>query len=91
MAGQSLHLTEGVPSAIPSAAPGAAPPHAAPGNRFVEITSANPAKILKGLSGGAKTPRSLYDYLTPRVQDDARRQNREQSPTLAGSGADAAF
>jgi len=47
--------------------------------------------FLKGLSGGAKTPRALHDYLKPRVQDDARRQNREQSPTLAGSGADAAF
>lgn len=47
--------------------------------------------FLKGLTGGAKTPRALYDYLKPRVQDDARRQNREQSPTLAGSGADAAF
>ena len=47
--------------------------------------------FLKGLSGGAKTPRALYDYLKPKVQDDARRQNREQSPTMAGSGADAAF
>lgn len=47
--------------------------------------------FLKGLSGGAKTPRALYDYLKPHVQDDARRQNREQSPTLNGSGADAAF
>lgn len=47
--------------------------------------------FLKGLSGGAKTPRALHDYLKPRVQDDARRQNREQSPTLAGSGADAQF
>jgi len=46
--------------------------------------------FLKGLSGGAKTPRALYDYLKPRVQDDARRQNREQSPTLTGS-SDAAF
>lgn len=46
---------------------------------------------LKGLSGGAKTPRALFDYLKPRVQDDARRQNREQSPTLTGSGADTAF
>ncbi|MDD5305091.1 MAG: caspase family protein, partial [Elusimicrobia bacterium] len=44
--------------------------------------------FLKGLSGGAKTPRALYDYLKPHVQDDARRQNREQSPTLSGSGAD---
>ncbi|MBI2789396.1 MAG: caspase family protein [Elusimicrobia bacterium] len=47
--------------------------------------------LLKGLQGGAATPRGLYDYLKPRVQDDARRQNREQSPTLAGSGADAKF
>jgi hypothetical protein len=47
--------------------------------------------FLKGLSGGAATPRALYNYLKPRVQDDARRQNREQSPTLAGSGADASF
>ncbi|MEQ1919031.1 MAG: caspase family protein [Elusimicrobiota bacterium] len=47
--------------------------------------------FLKALSGGAKTPRAMLDYLKPRVQDDARRQNREQSPTLAGSGADATF
>ncbi len=47
--------------------------------------------FLKGLSGGAKTPRALHDYLKPRVQDDARRQNREQSPTIAGSGADEPF
>lgn len=47
--------------------------------------------FLKGLSLGAKTPRALHDYLKPLVQDDARRQNREQSPTLAGSGADSAF
>ncbi|MBI2385675.1 MAG: caspase family protein [Elusimicrobia bacterium] len=47
--------------------------------------------FLKALQGGAATPRGLYDYLKPRVQDDARRQNREQSPTLAGSGADAKF
>lgn len=46
--------------------------------------------FLKGLSSGAKSPRALYDYLKPKVQDDARRQNREQSPTLAGP-ADAAF
>ena len=47
--------------------------------------------FLKGLSGGARTPKALFDYLKPRVQDDARRQNREQSPTLAGGGADAEF
>ena len=46
---------------------------------------------LKGLASGAKTPRALFDYLKPKVQDDARRQNREQSPTLAGSGSDTSF
>jgi len=46
---------------------------------------------LKALAGGAKTPRALYDALKPRVQDDARRQNREQSPTLNGGGTDSAF
>ncbi|MBI3564169.1 MAG: ankyrin repeat domain-containing protein [Elusimicrobia bacterium] len=50
--------------------------------------------FLKGLSGAAKnasgevTPKSLYDYLKPRVQDEARRQNREQTPTLAGASGD---
>ncbi|MFH1724991.1 MAG: ankyrin repeat domain-containing protein [Elusimicrobiota bacterium] len=44
--------------------------------------------LLKGLSGEAKdregrvTAKSLYDYLTPKVQDEARRQNRDQTPTL---------
>ena len=47
--------------------------------------------FLKGLSDGARTPKALFDYLKPRVQDDARRQNREQSPTLSGSKIDAAF
>lgn len=46
---------------------------------------------LKGLASGAQTPRALFDYLKPKVQDDARRQNREQSPTLTGSGSDASF
>ncbi len=46
--------------------------------------------FLKGLSGAAKnasgavTTKSLFDYLKPRVQDEARRQNREQSPTMSG-------
>jgi hypothetical protein len=50
--------------------------------------------FLKGLSGAAKnsngsvTPKSLYDYLMPRVQDDARRQNREQTPTFVGNRSD---
>lgn len=44
--------------------------------------------FLKGLNGAAKDPRgrvtakSLYDYLKPKVQDEARRQNREQTPTM---------
>lgn len=47
--------------------------------------------FLKGLSGEAKdrsghvTARGLYEYLKPRVQDAARRQNRDQTPALAGS------
>jgi hypothetical protein len=49
--------------------------------------------FLKGLSGAAKnadgavTPKSLFDYLKPRVQDEAHRQNREQTPVLLGAGA----
>ncbi|MCX5797683.1 MAG: caspase family protein [Elusimicrobia bacterium] len=48
--------------------------------------------FLQGLAGGAKgrsgrvTARGLYDYLKPLVEDDARRENREQSPTLRGPG-----
>ncbi|MFI5347710.1 MAG: ankyrin repeat domain-containing protein, partial [Elusimicrobiota bacterium] len=47
--------------------------------------------LLKGISGAAKddsgviTTKSLFDYLKPHVQDDARRQNREQTPLLLGS------
>lgn len=66
---------------------------AASGN---EITSAVDAEghgmftyfLLKGLNGAAKdssgrvTVKGLYDYLKPHVQDEARRQNREQTPTL---------
>jgi hypothetical protein len=51
--------------------------------------------FLKGLSGargamdgtGVMTPRSLFDYLKPLVQDDARRQDREQTPRLLGDDA----
>lgn len=48
--------------------------------------------LLKGLSeaaergSGAVTPRGLYQYLKPKVQDEAHRQNREQTPDLLGSG-----
>ncbi|MBI5883624.1 MAG: ankyrin repeat domain-containing protein [Elusimicrobia bacterium] len=48
--------------------------------------------FLKGLSGGAKdakgavTAQGLYDYLKPKVQDAARRQNRDQVPVLHAQG-----
>lgn len=44
--------------------------------------------FLKGLNGaaadktGAVTVKGLYDYLKPNVQDAARRQNRDQMPSL---------
>lgn len=46
--------------------------------------------FLKGLSGGAAdskgrvSARDLFDYIDPRVQDEARRQNRQQKPLLRG-------
>lgn len=46
--------------------------------------------FLKGLGGEARgpdgrvTPAGLRDYLVPRVQDEARRQNRDQTPLLRG-------
>ncbi len=46
--------------------------------------------LLKGLAGeakntsGAVTMKGLYDYLKPRVQDMARRDNRDQTPVLRG-------
>jgi uncharacterized caspase-like protein len=51
--------------------------------------------FLKGLGGeakdadGAVTPRGLYDYLKPKVQDAASRQNRDQTPVLEGAAQDA--
>ncbi|MBI2385010.1 MAG: ankyrin repeat domain-containing protein [Elusimicrobia bacterium] len=50
--------------------------------------------LLQGLNGAAKdaqgrvTLQSLYGYLKPRVQDDARRGNREQTPQLQAVGED---
>jgi uncharacterized caspase-like protein len=47
--------------------------------------------FLKGLQGaaadesGTVTAQGLYDYLKPRVQDAAGRQNRDQTPLLEGS------
>ncbi len=46
--------------------------------------------FLKGLDGGAQaqdgtvSARGLFDYLKPRVQDAANRQNRDQTPVLIG-------
>ncbi|MFH1725758.1 MAG: caspase family protein [Elusimicrobiota bacterium] len=46
--------------------------------------------FLKGLNEkkGEATVKDLYDYLLPKVQDAARRQNREQTPKLLGSKTD---
>ena len=50
--------------------------------------------LLQGLNGAAKdaqgrvTLKSLYGYLKPRVQDDARRGNREQTPQLQSGGGE---
>ncbi|MDD5657034.1 MAG: caspase family protein [Elusimicrobia bacterium] len=47
--------------------------------------------LLKGIgetakAGGARLDvQKLYDYLKPKVQDAARRQNRDQTPVLAGA------
>lgn len=63
-----------------------------------EITGTDPDQghglftyyLLKGLAGEAKDPlgrvtvKSLHDYLTPKVQNAARRQNRDQTPALIG-------
>lgn len=50
--------------------------------------------LLQGLNGGAKnsqgevTLKSLYSYLKPHVQDDARRSNRDQTPQLQSGGGE---
>lgn len=50
--------------------------------------------FLQGLNGAAKdaqgrvTLQSLYGYLKPRVQDEARRGNRDQTPQLQSGGED---
>ena len=67
-----------------------------------EITATLPGKshgaftyfFLQGLAGAAKdasgkvTVKGLYDYLKPNVQDEAHRQNREQTPLLQGACPD---
>lgn len=53
--------------------------------------------LLSGLNGGAQnedgdvTVKSLYDYLTPKVRDAARRSNRDQTPQLTADAEAAAF
>lgn len=50
--------------------------------------------FLQGLNGAAKdaqgrvTLNSLYSYLKPKVESDARQENREQTPQLQSGGAD---
>ena len=43
--------------------------------------------LLQGLDAGKTTPQALAEYLTPRVQDEARRLNRDQTPQLQGDGS----
>lgn len=47
--------------------------------------------LLKGLSerGGRASVRQLHEYLTPRVRDAARADNRDQTPQLLGKGFEA--
>ncbi|MDD5629971.1 MAG: caspase family protein [Elusimicrobia bacterium] len=40
--------------------------------------------FLKALDQGKRRASDIYDYLKPKVQDEARRQNREQSPAFFG-------
>lgn len=40
--------------------------------------------LLKGLSTGKRSTKDLHDFIKPQVQDEARRQNREQTPALLG-------
>ena len=43
--------------------------------------------LLKSFNDGKRTARSAYDELKPRVQDEAHRQNREQTPLMLGDDA----
>ena len=43
--------------------------------------------LLEGLNAGKTTPKALSEYLTPRVQDEAKRLNRDQTPQLQGDGS----
>ncbi len=59
-----------------------------------EVTSTLPEQrhgiftyyLLKGMErGGTLTARELFDYLKPKVQDEASRQNRDQTPLFEGA------
>lgn len=43
--------------------------------------------LLEGLNSGKTTAKALHAYLTPKVQDEARRLNRDQTPQLLGADA----
>lgn len=43
--------------------------------------------LLKALNDGKLTAKAAYDELKPRVEDEAHRQNREQTPLLLGEDA----
>lgn len=61
-----------------------------------EMTGSNDASghglftyhLLKAMNarGGKATLKELFDYLSPKVRDAARRDNRDQSPQLVGEG-----
>ncbi len=41
--------------------------------------------LLKGLGEGKSSAKSLFGYASPRAQDEARRQNRQQTPVFLGA------
>ncbi|UPT72470.1 MAG: hypothetical protein M0D55_10825 [Elusimicrobiota bacterium] len=43
--------------------------------------------LLKAIGAGKTSAKAAYAELKPRVQDEARRQNREQTPLLLGDDA----
>ncbi|MDP3542553.1 MAG: caspase family protein, partial [Elusimicrobiota bacterium] len=43
--------------------------------------------LLKAFNNGKLTAKAAYDELKPNVQDEAHRQNREQTPLLLGEDA----
>jgi hypothetical protein len=43
--------------------------------------------LLEGLNAGKRSAKELHAYLLPRVQDESRRLNRDQTPQLLGADA----